>query len=37
MANAQACIAAGAAGVAGIRLFQENDIATVVSTLRTVA
>src|SRR5579871_2124583 len=24
--NAQACIGAGAAGIAGIRLFQENDI-----------
>src|SRR6266851_1282486 len=26
LANAQSCIDAGAAGIAGIRLFQENDI-----------
>ena len=32
--NAQSCINAGAAGIAGIRLFQENDIATVVAKLR---
>lgn len=32
--NAAECIAAGAAGVAGIRLFQENDIAKVVAELR---
>ena len=32
--NVRSCIAAGAAGVAGIRLFQEHDIATVVSALR---
>lgn len=33
--NAPACIAAGAAGIAAIRLFQENDIAAVVRQLRT--
>jgi thiamine-phosphate pyrophosphorylase len=32
--NAQACVVAGAAGVAGIRLFQENDVARVVGALR---
>lgn len=32
--NARACIAAGAAGIAGIRLFQENEIAEVVQALR---
>lgn len=32
--NAKDCLTAGAAGVAGIRLFQENDIPTVVSLLR---
>lgn len=31
--NAQACREAGAAGVAGIRLFQENDAARVVEAL----
>jgi len=31
--NAGACLKAGAAGVAGIRLFQENDIRTVVDAL----
>jgi thiamine-phosphate pyrophosphorylase len=31
--NARACVEAGAAGVAGIRLFQENDIAKVVGSL----
>jgi thiamine-phosphate pyrophosphorylase len=32
--NARACLDAGAAGIAAIRLFQENDLAEVVSTLR---
>ncbi|HEX3103873.1 MAG TPA: thiamine phosphate synthase [Terriglobales bacterium] len=32
--NAHLCIGAGAGGVAGIRLFQENQIATVVAKLR---
>lgn len=32
--NAAACIDAGAAGIAAIRLFQENDIAQVVQWLR---
>ena len=35
--NAQSCLAAGAAGIAAIRLFQENDIATVVEKLRALA
>jgi thiamine-phosphate pyrophosphorylase len=33
-ANAHSCLDAGAAGIAGIRLFQGNDIATVVKGLR---
>jgi thiamine-phosphate pyrophosphorylase len=32
--NARACVEAGAAGVAAIRLFQEHDIAQIVRTLR---
>jgi thiamine-phosphate pyrophosphorylase len=32
--TAQSCLQAGAAGIAAIRLFQENDIANVVRTLR---
>ena len=32
--NAATCADAGAKGVAGIRLFQENDVATVVAKLR---
>ncbi len=32
--NAQRCLDAGAAGIAAIRLFQENDIAAVVKQLR---
>jgi thiamine-phosphate pyrophosphorylase len=32
--NARACLDAGAAGIAAIRLFQENDIAEVVRHLR---
>lgn len=32
--NAEACLNAGAAGIAAIRLFQENDIASIVQRLR---
>jgi thiamine-phosphate pyrophosphorylase len=32
--NAESCLQAGAAGIAAIRLFQENDIATIVRQLR---
>jgi thiamine-phosphate pyrophosphorylase len=32
--NAHLCMDAGASGIAGIRLFQENDIAAVVTKLR---
>jgi thiamine-phosphate pyrophosphorylase len=32
--NAHSCLQAGAAGIAAIRLFQENDIATIVRRLR---
>ena len=35
--NARACLDAGAAGIAAIRLFQENDIAEIVARLRSVA
>jgi len=35
LANAQSCLAAGAAGIAAIRLFQENDVAEVVRQLRS--
>jgi thiamine-phosphate pyrophosphorylase len=34
LASARVCLAAGAAGIAAIRLFQENDIAEVVRILR---
>jgi thiamine-phosphate pyrophosphorylase len=33
--NAHACLEAGAAGMAGIRLFQDNDVAEVVGRLRS--
>jgi thiamine-phosphate pyrophosphorylase len=36
-ANAESCLAAGAAGIAAIRLFQENNIAEVVQRLRSHA
>ncbi len=32
--NAEPCIRAGAAGIAGIRLFQENEMGSVVKTVR---
>jgi len=32
--SAQSCLDAGAAGIAGIRLFQENDISKIVESLR---
>ena len=32
--NAHLCIEAGASGIAGIRLFQENDVAALVAKLR---
>lgn len=34
LTNARSCIDAGAAGIAGIRLFQENEVATIVKALR---
>ncbi len=34
--NAGACLQAGAAGIAGIRLFQENEIGKVVDALRSL-
>jgi thiamine-phosphate pyrophosphorylase len=34
LSNAHSCLDAGAAGIAAIRLFQENNIAMVVKKLR---
>jgi thiamine monophosphate synthase len=36
MENAQQCAAAGAAGVAAIRLFQQNEVANIVKKLRAL-
>jgi thiamine-phosphate pyrophosphorylase len=37
IANALSCLDAGAAGIAAIRLFQDNDVAQVVRALRPLA
>jgi len=34
--NARACVAAGAAGIAAIRLFQQNDISEIAGSLQRV-
>jgi thiamine-phosphate pyrophosphorylase len=34
LSNARSCVEAGAAGIAAIRLFQENDIEKVVHAVR---
>jgi thiamine-phosphate pyrophosphorylase len=34
--NADACLCAGASGIAGIRLFQENEVRTVIDLLRSL-
>jgi thiamine-phosphate pyrophosphorylase len=36
LANAQSCLATGSAGIAAIRLFQENNVAEVVTALRSL-
>jgi thiamine-phosphate pyrophosphorylase len=36
LANAASCLAAGGAGIAGIRLFQENKVEEVVRALRRI-
>jgi thiamine-phosphate pyrophosphorylase len=36
LGNAQACLDAGAAGIAAIRLFQENTVAEIVTRLRNL-
>jgi thiamine-phosphate pyrophosphorylase len=36
LTNAQACLDAGAAGVAGIRLFQQGDVSRTVNALRSL-